>query len=82
MKYITDDYDEYSGLKKAMSNCLKYRAGDYYFGLMDRYGNMITPSLFGSIKTIVPGLYHCEGDEGSIIHDDKGIECEKKMLRL
>ncbi len=79
MEYFTDDYDEYGDLKKATAHCLKYRTGDYHYGLMVRNGKMITPPLFGSIIAIVPGLYHCEGDEGSIILDDEGNECEKKM---
>ena len=79
MEYITDEYDEYGDLKKATAHCLKYRTGDHHYGLMDLNGNMITLPLFGCITAIAPGLYHCEGDEGSIILDDKGNECGEKL---
>lgn len=79
MEYISDEYDEYGELKKATAHCLKYRTGNHHYGLMDHNGNMITLPLYGCITAIAPGLYHCEGDEGSIILDDYGRECGEKL---
>ena len=79
IEYITDEYDEYGDLKKATAHCLKYRSADWHYGLMDRKGNIITPPLYDCITAIAAGLYHCEGDEGSVILDDKGRECGEKL---
>ncbi|MBQ6306866.1 MAG: WG repeat-containing protein [Bacteroidales bacterium] len=79
MEYITDDYDEFGELKKATAHCLKYRSADRYYGLMDRNGNIITPPLYDDITAIAVNLYHCEGEEGSVLLDDKGRECGEKL---
>jgi hypothetical protein len=79
MEYITDEYDEYGDLKEATAHCMKYRSADYHYGLMDRKGNIITPPLYDRITAIAADLYHCEGEEGSVILDDKGNECGEKL---
>lgn len=79
MEYITDEYDEYGALKSATAHCLKYRSSDYTYGLMDRNGNVITPPLYDCITAISASLYLCEGDEGSVLLDDKGRECGEKL---
>lgn len=79
MEYITDDYDEFGELKKATAHCLKYRSADRYYGLMDRNGNIITPPLYDDITAIAVNLYHCVGEEGSALLDDKGNECGEKL---
>ena len=79
MEYVTDEYDEDGNLKNATAHCLKYRSADWHYGLMDRNGNIITPPLYDCITAIATGLYHCEGDEGSVILDDKGRECGEKL---
>ena len=79
MEYVTDEYDEYGELKEATTHCLKYRSADCHYGLMDRNGNVITPPLYDCITAISAGLYLCEGDEGSVILDDKGKERGEKL---
>ena len=79
MEYITDEYDEDGNLKNATAHCLKYRSADWHYGLMDRNGNIITPPLYDHITAIAVGLYHCEGEEGSVLLDDKGKECGEKL---
>ncbi len=79
MEYITDDYDEFGELKKATAHCLKYRSADRYYGLMDRNGNIITAPLYDDMTAIAVNLYHCEGEEGSALLDDKGRECGEKL---
>ena len=79
MEYVTDEYDEYGNLMEATAHCMKYRSADWHYGLMDRNGNIITPPLYDRITAIAVDLYHCEGDEGSIILDDKGKECGEKL---
>ena len=79
MEYITDEYDEYGELKEATAHCLKYRSADWHYGLMDRNGNIITPPLYDDIAAIAVNLYHCEGEEGSVLLDDKGRECGEKL---
>ena len=79
MEYVTDEYDEDGNLKNASANCLKYRSADWHYGLMDRNGNIITPPLYDDITAIAVNLYHCEGEEGSVLLDDKGRECGEKL---
>ena len=79
MEYVTDEYDEYGNLMEATAHCMKYRSADWHYGLMDRNGNIITPPLYDRITAIAVDLYHCEGNEGSIILDDKGKECGEKL---
>lgn len=79
MEYVTDDYDEFGELKKATAHCLKYRSADRHYGLMDRNGNIITPPLYDNITAIAVNLYHCEGEKGSLLLDDKGRECGEKL---
>jgi len=63
----------------ATAHCLKYRSSDYHYGLMDREGNVITLPLYDQITAVAANLYLCEGDEGSVILDDKGRECGEKL---
>ena len=79
MEYVTDEYDEDGNLKNATAHCLKYRSADWHYGLMDRKGNIITPPLYDHITAIASNLYHCEGEEGSVLLDDKGRECGEKL---
>lgn len=79
MEYITDEYNEYDELKSATAHCLKYSSSDYHFGLMDREGNVITLPLYDQITAVAANLYLCDGDEGSVILDDKGRECGEKL---
>ena len=79
MEYTTDEYDEYGELKSATAHCLKYRSADCNYGLMDRNGNVITPPLYDRITAVSASLYLCEGDEGSVLLDDKGREQGEKL---
>ena len=79
MEYVTNEYTEYGEVLKKMANCRKYRSSDYRYGLMDSKGNLITPPLYDHITAIAADLYHCEGDEGSILLDGKGNECGEKL---
>lgn len=78
-EYFTDEHDENGDLKMATAHCLKYRSSDYHYGLMDREGNVITMPLYDQITAVAVNLYLCEGDEGSVILDDKGRECGEKL---
>ena len=79
IEYSTDEYDEEGIMKSATANCLRYRTIDWYYGLMDRNGNMITPPSYSSITAIGPDRYHCDGPKGSVILDSKGNECGEKL---
>jgi hypothetical protein len=79
MEYSTDEYDEEGVMKSATANCLRYRTIDWYYGLMDRNGNMITPPSYSSITAIGSDRYHCDGPNGSVILDSKGNECGEKL---
>ena len=79
LEYLTDEYDEEGIRKSAIAHCLTYRSSDYHYGLMDRNGNMLTPPLYDQITAVSAGLYHCEGDEGSVLLDDKGRETGEKL---
>ena len=79
MEYPTDEYDEDGVLKLATANCLVYRTVEWYFGLMDKNGNIITPPSYSSIEAIGPDRYHCEGPSGAVILDSKGNECGEKL---
>lgn len=79
MEYTTDKYDEYYGLIPAVANCQKYCTSEYYYGLMDKDGNVITPPCYSDITAIGPDRYHCEGPYGAVILDSKGKECGKKL---
>ena len=73
------DYMEGYERKPLSANCKTYMSSDYHYGLMDKDGNIITPPLYDNIIAIAKDRYFCEGDEGSVILDDKGKECGKKL---
>ena len=79
MEYDTDEYDEEGILKSATAKCLRYRNTDWYYGLMDRSGNMVTLPLYSDIEAIGPDRYQCDGPYGAVILDDKGNECGEKL---
>lgn len=79
LEYLTDEYDEEGLRKSATAHCMTYRSSDYHYGLMDGNGNMLTPPLYDQITAVSAGLYHCEGDEGSVLLDDKGRETGEKL---
>ena len=79
MEYSTDEYDEDGVLRLATANCLVYRSVDWYCGLMDKNGNIVTPPAYSSIEAIGPYRYHCEGPSGAVILDSKGNECGEKL---
>ena len=79
MEYLTDEYDEEGIRKSATAHCMTYRSSDYHYGLMDRNGNVITPPLYDRITAVSESLYLCEGDEGSVLLDDKGRVTGEKL---
>lgn len=79
LEYLTDEYDDEGIRKSATAHCLIYCSSDYHYGLMERNGNMLTPPLYDQITAVSAGLYHCEGDEGSVLLDDKGRETGEKL---
>ena len=79
LKYGTDEYDEYGDQKYVSSNCLSYRTEEWYYGLMDRNGNMLTPPIYSEITAIGPDRFHGDGPNGSVILDSKGKECGEKL---
>ena len=79
MEYATDEHDEYGDFKLATANCLMYKTIDWYYGLMDKNGNIITPPSYSSITAIGIDRYHCEGPNGSVVLDDKGNEVGEKL---
>ena len=79
MEYLTDEYDEDGIRKSATAHSLMYRSSDYNYGLMDRDGNVITLPLYDRITAVSASLYLCEGDEGSVLLDDKGREQGEKL---
>ena len=60
-----------------VANCRKYRTTENYYGLMDKDGNILTPSVFSDITAIGPDRYHCRGPHGSVILNGKGEACGK-----
>lgn len=79
LEYLTDEYDEEGLRKSAIAHCMKYCSSDYHYGLMDRNGNVLTPPLYDQITAVSASLYHCAGDEGSVLLDDKGRETGEKL---
>ena len=79
LEYLTDEYDEDGIRKSGTAHCMTYRSSDYHYGLMDRNGNVITPPLYDRITAISASLYLCEGDEGSVLLDDKGRDTGEKL---
>ena len=79
LTYETDEYDEFGETKMAPAHCLQYRTTDWYYGLMDTRGNIITPPYYSEINAIAPDRYFCIGPSGSVILDDKGQECGEKL---
>ena len=77
--YETGEFDEDGDLKYAMANNLRYRTTEWYYGLMDRRGNILTPPVYSSIIDIVFDRYQCDGPHGAVILDDKGNECGEKL---
>lgn len=72
--YSTDEFDENGGQKSAVANCICYRTRDWYYGLMDKKGNVLTLPQYIWINAIGPDRYHCYGPNGSVVLDDKGRE--------
>lgn len=77
--YPTDEYDDYGEEKTLSTHCLSYRTTDWYYGLMDLNGNILTPSIYSDITGISPNRFHCTGPTGSVILDDKGNICGEKQ---
>lgn len=75
LTYETDQYDEDGDMIYKAANCLEYYTDDYYYGLMDKQGNIVTPTIYSEINAIGPDRYHCVGPKGSVILNDKGQEC-------
>ena len=72
--YLTEVFDEEGEQKVAVANCFIYRNRDWYYGLMDKNGKVLTPPRYTSIYAIGPDRYRCYGPNGSVILDDKGRE--------
>ena len=79
MYYETGEYDEDGNLEYASANNLRYRTSEWYYGLMGRSGNIVTPPSYSSIEAIGPDRYQCDGPHGTVILDDKGNECVEKL---
>ena len=77
--YPTDEYDDYGEEKTLSTHCLSYRTTDWYYGLMDLNGNILTPSIYSDITGISPNRFHCTGPTGSVVLDDKGNICGEKQ---
>ena len=78
INYMTGECDEAGDMKFVASNCLMYSTDEWYFGLMDADGNILTPPVYSSITAISASRFHCIGPKGSVILDDKGNECGEK----
>ena len=83
LSYETDEYvfDEYDGIterKEASAHLRKYMSSDYYYGLIDTDGNIITLPSYRDIEAVSADRYLCFGPEGAVILNDKGEECGKK----
>lgn len=83
LSYETDEYvfDEYDGIterKEASAHLRKYMSSDYYYGLIDTDGNIITLPSYRDIEAVSADRYLCFGPEGAAILNDKGEECGKK----
>lgn len=79
LTYQTDEIDEEGVFKLAPATCLMYSTDHWDYGLMDHYGNIITPPLYSTIEAIGPDRYHCIGSNGSVILDSKGREVGEKL---
>lgn len=74
-------FDEYDGIterKEASAHLRKYMSSDYYYGLIDTDGNIITLPSYRDIEAVAADRYLCFGPEGAAILNDKGEECGKK----
>jgi hypothetical protein len=82
IRYAIDEYDECGSSNPALVKCLKYYVyvyDDYYYGLMDKKGNILTPPSYTEITAIDPDRYFCDSPRGAVILDSKGKECGKKL---
>lgn len=79
MYYETGEFDKDGELEYASANNLKYRTSEWYYGLMDRNGNIVTPPSYSHIEAIGSNRYQCVGSHGTVILDDKGNECGEKQ---
>ena len=78
-EYVYNSYFEGYERKTGSANLRRYMSSDYYYGLIDKDGNIVTPPSYSSIEAIAADRYHCEGPKGAVILDDKGRECGKKL---
>ena len=84
LEYESDEFvlqsylDDYVR-KTESANCMKYRTSDYYYGLMDKNGNVITLPLYTDIDAISKDLFLCESKAGTVILNDKGKEVGRKL---
>lgn len=79
LTYQTGEFDEYDDPKLAAANCVSYRTTEWYYGLMDKKGNILTPPIYSDITAIAPDRYHCDGPHGSFVLDDKGKVCGERQ---
>lgn len=75
-EFIRNNYYEIYERKTEVAHLRKYTSSDYYYGLMDKDGNPITPPYYGDIRAIAADRYLCEGPKGTVILDDNGRECK------
>lgn len=79
LSYDSEEIDEYGETKTLPSNCLSYRTWEWYYGLMDKKGNILTPSIYSNITAIGPDRFNCDGPQGPVVLDDKGKVCGEKL---
>lgn len=79
LTYPTGEYDEYDDPKLAAANCVTYRTTEWYYGLMDKKGNILTPPIYSAITAIGPDRFHCDSPYGSFVLDDKGKVCGERQ---
>lgn len=79
LEYNNGEYDENGDLKTYPANCMEYFTTEWYCGLMDKQGNIITPPIYSRIEAISANRYHCDWAYGSVILDDKGREVGEKL---
>ena len=79
--YLTEAFDEEGEQKVAVANCFIYRNRDWYYGLMDKNGKVLTPPLYTSIYAIGPNRYFCSALNTSVVLDDKGKELNQSNTK-
>ncbi|MBP5508477.1 MAG: WG repeat-containing protein [Prevotella sp.] len=73
IKYGEDEYGDEKPL--GICRCLKYEAGDSYYGLMSPKGRRITSPLYSDIKGVGPDLYLCYLEyTGAVLLNGRGEE--------